>query len=334
MKAIKLRVMLAAVGAALAMGWGTVVAQQPGGDAGASASAALRAPSNRPKVGDSLLLDMANAGKRVVAVGENGTIALSDDNGASFRRAKTVPAQATLNSVSFVDERRGWAAGHLGVILATEDGGETWRLQREDAANDQPLFDVFFTDANNGLAVGLWSLILRTTDGGQTWQKLKLPGGKEGGGGDRNLFHVFPGHGGALFLTAEFGGIYRSDDGGANWRELDSGYKGSLWTGTALPGGALLVGGLRGTLLRSEDGGTTWKPLPLEHKSSITSLAVDPRGGVLGSGLDGLVVRSADGRQFTGQRLDGRPALTGALVSAGGADLLSSKTGVRTAPRW
>jgi photosystem II stability/assembly factor-like uncharacterized protein len=326
------RLMVTAAFAGLAMAWGAGWAGQD--QAKVQASSLLTPPSLLPRVADSLVLDMANAGARIVAVGENGTISLSDDNGATFHRSRSVPVRTTLTSVYFTDERRGWAAGHLGVILATEDGGHTWILQRQNAERDQPLFDVFFSDAQNGLAVGLWSLLLRTTDGGRNWAGVQLPASKSSEAGDRNLFHIFVAPGGALYVTAEGGAVYQSHDRGATWRELETGYKGSLWAGTALPNGALLVGGLRGTVLRSDDGGASWKSLPVQHKASITALATDAQGHVLGSGLDGLVLRSADGQQISSRQLDGRPAMTGALVSASGTELLSSKVGVRTAPRW
>ncbi len=112
------------------------------------------------------LLGVAHAGKRLVAVGDRGAVLLSDDAGATFRQARSVPTRATLTSVSFADERNGWAVGHWGVILHTTDGGETWTVQRDDTSVDQPLFSVWFCVKRNGVGGGLWSLILRTAVGG------------------------------------------------------------------------------------------------------------------------------------------------------------------------
>ena len=39
------------------------------------------------------------------------------------------------------------------------------------------------------------------------------------------------------------GMVLRSDDHGASWSYANTGYKGSFWTGIALPGGVLLAGG-------------------------------------------------------------------------------------------
>ena len=43
-----------------------------------------------------------------------------------FDTGTTLP----LRAMTFVDDQRGWAAGELGTILATSDGGRTWQTQR------------------------------------------------------------------------------------------------------------------------------------------------------------------------------------------------------------
>ncbi len=54
--------------------------------------------------------------------GERGIVLLSDDAGVSWRQAK-VPVSVSLTAVQFVDAEQGWAVGHLGVVLHTQDGG-------------------------------------------------------------------------------------------------------------------------------------------------------------------------------------------------------------------
>lgn len=276
------------------------------------------------------MLGSAWAGKRAVAVGDHGVVLLSDDGGARWRQARTVPVSFTLTSVSFADDQHGWAVGHGGTVMVTSDGGETWRVQRVVTAEDRPLFAVHFFDARSGVAVGLWSLVLVTSDGGETWQERQLepmPGAKKA---DLNLLGLFAGAEGTLFAAAERGQVLRSDDRGATWKYLSTDYKGSLWCGSVLPDGGMLVGGQRGTLLRSDDHGQTWKTVPLDTKSSITSISAEA-GGLTLVGLDGLVARSRDGRNFT---LETRPdgvAITSALApqaGKGGRALLFTRRGV------
>lgn len=274
------------------------------------------------------MLGAAMAGGRIVAVGDYGTIILSDDQGKTFHQAKSVPVSSTLTSVSFVDAKEGWAAGHWGAILHTADGGDTWQMQRLDTSEDRPLFAVHFFDKQQGIAVGLWSLVLATSDGGAHWNPVTIPAPPEGGRADRNLFGVFASPKGSLFVAAERGTVLRTDDRGQTWRYINTGYKGSFWTGLALDDGVLLVAGLRGTIYRSTDDGETWSAVVSGTKSSITDL-IEQDGKVLGVALDGVQIDSTDhGASFTATQRDDRLSMT-ALAPAGTASVVRfSKAGV------
>lgn len=312
---------LALFGASLAL---------PAGAAPAANPATTQAAHANPQAAQAMLLGATRAGSRLVAVGDHGTIILSDDGGKSFRQARQVPVRAMLNAVSFADGKHGWAVGHRGVILATTDGGETWSLQRQDLDKDQPLFSVLFTDARHGWACGLWSLLLRTDDGGHTWQTVDLPVPPGAKRADRNLYSLFADAKGGLFIAAEQGRVVHSRDGGTHWDYLDTGYKGSLWAGIALADGSLLVGGLRGALYRSEDGGTNWTALKTGSLSSITAFSEGPGGQVMASALDGVSLLSSDGgRQFSATQRPDRQPLTALVASGTGQPpVLFSKAGV------
>jgi photosystem II stability/assembly factor-like uncharacterized protein len=276
------------------------------------------------------MLAVTMAGLRSVVVGDHGTVLLSDDDGKHWRQAKEVPTRVLLTSVSFVDDKQGWAAGHWGVVIHTEDGGETWKLQRSDTTVDKPLFSVYFMDAAHGVVVGLWSLTLRTTDGGATWTPVKVPappGGDKGAG--PNMYQLLADKSGTLYVAAEQGYVFRSDDRGENWTLLKTGNKGSFWTGLIMPDGAVIVAGLNGKIFRSTDHGKTWNDAPSGVTASLTALALGPDGGVLGVGLEGASVTSKDGVSFTARpgRAD-RAAMTAVLVTAKGDVELFSKDGV------
>lgn len=275
-----------------------------------------------------MLMDAARAGARIVVVGEHGLVLLSDDDGKSFRQARTVPVSATLSAVTFTDAQHGWAVGQWGVILATTDGGETWQKQRMDITVDQPLFSVLFTSGKDGIAVGLWSLMLATHDGGKTWAKVTVPKPPGASRADRNLYHIFADRQGALYIDSEQGMVLKSTDDGANWNYLATGGKGTLWSGVAMPDGRIVVGGLLGSLFQSGDGGATWSPLNPGTKSSITDL-VTSGNGLLGVGLNGLVFRQREGSaSFEIHQRQDRAAVTAAVIAATGKPVLVSEDGV------
>ena len=291
-----------------------------------------RAAAIGPEAKTAMILGLARAGQRVVAVGEHGVVLLRDAPDAPLRQAQAVPVDATLTAVSFVDAQRGWAVGHWGVILATTDGGEHWRQQRLDLANDRPLFALHFFDAEHGVAVGLWSLVLTTGDGGKTWTERKLSPPEGVRKADLNLLGLFADARGTLFATAERGMVLESTDRGASWRYLPTGYKGSFWSGIALDDGSLLVGGQRGSLYRSADGGERWAAVDSGAKQSITAFAKQG-SDVVAVGLEGFVAISRDGgRSFTAQTRADRVALTSALGDGAGRWLFGSRAGLSVDP--
>ncbi|MBM4067992.1 MAG: hypothetical protein FJ271_03480 [Planctomycetes bacterium] len=79
-------------------------------------------------------------GDHVWVVGKPGSVVWhSSDQGASWKMQKT-GSPLPLHSVHFVDEARGWAVGEMGVILATLDGGNTWKVQRQAGKRAALLF--------------------------------------------------------------------------------------------------------------------------------------------------------------------------------------------------
>jgi photosystem II stability/assembly factor-like uncharacterized protein len=274
------------------------------------------------------MLAVATAGSRIVAVGDHGTVLLSDNDGKTYRQVREVPTRVPLTSVNFVDDKQGWAVGHWGVVLHTEDGGDTWKLLRQDTSVDQPLFSVYFMDRNNGLAVGLWSLALRTTDGGASWTTVKMPAPPGADKSGPNLYEIFTGKDRTLYIAAEMGAVYRSKDDGQSWSLSLTGNRGSLWAGLELHDGTLLVAGLNGKILRSADSAKTWTDVPSGATGSITDLAQGPDGSVIGVGLEGTVVNSKDGVSFTASPRADRASLTAVLLTAKGSALLFSKDGV------
>ena len=83
---------------------------------------------------------VAVSGANVWAVGRPGSVVFhSADHGATWEMHKT-GQPVPLHAVYFLDDKRGWAAGELGTILATTDGGKTWTMQRQGGMRSAVLF--------------------------------------------------------------------------------------------------------------------------------------------------------------------------------------------------
>ena len=294
-----------------------------------SAEAGAKRAVQAPLAIESLLLDGAAAGSRVVVVGERGHVLVSTDDGASWKQAQ-VPTRALLTAVHMHDDRIGWAVGHDAVILRTDDGGDNWRLVHRAPEEERPLLDVWFRDRDTGFAVGAYGYFLATRDGGDTWTSRAVS--KD----DFHLNEIVAAGTQRLFMAAEAGVVYRSDDGGDSWRELPSPYAGSWFGALALDEDRILLLGLRGHLFRSEDAGESWTQVATATTATLTDAVRLRRGVVLITGLEGTLLTSRDrGRSVSTIRRPLRQGISSALALRDGGVLLTGEFGVRrlTVPR-
>ena len=71
-----------------------------------------------------------------------------------------------MNSIYFINEYTGWAAGLYGQTFKTTDGGITWHPQLNNFFIGT-LKSIFFADSLNGWTVGSNGSIWKTTNGGE-----------------------------------------------------------------------------------------------------------------------------------------------------------------------
>jgi photosystem II stability/assembly factor-like uncharacterized protein len=173
------------------------------------------------------------------AAGYFGSIYRTTDGGAVWRKLDS-QTDRSIYGISFADEKNGWAVGRRGFIIHTSDGGDTWDLQETPRKPAQHLFSVHAIDANHAWIVGEWGGRYATADGGKTWQDLsflvdethpsfayltefELEKFRQGERIYDDLFFndilfVDSTHG---WMIGEYGKIYRTEDGGANWTEAE-----------------------------------------------------------------------------------------------------------------
>jgi len=227
-------------------------AQEQGSAAGGTQDAAPsvvqpNASEIVPKATTAQINDLATAGQSVVAVGERGIILISAD-GKSWKQSPS-PVDVLLNAVFFLDSQRGWAVGYDAAILATEDGGKSWKLQSFSPGLNKPLMDVIFIDKQRGFAVGAYGLFKTTVDGGATWTDFVDPIFEER---QPHLNALTRLRDGTLVLVGEAGLVAASDDG-STWRVVPLDYKGSLFSVAARGEHGAVVAGMRGNVYEVQD---------------------------------------------------------------------------------
>lgn len=333
-----------------------VVLSSPLGAALATAGDRARDALQRPALQavspqGAVMIGAAQAGARIVAVGERGLVILSDDDGATWRQART-PVSVTLTAVRFADAQHGFAVGHGGVVLTSNDGGESWHLQLEgrraaqlaleaaEAAGDdalitsarmlveegpdKPFLDLLVRTRDEVWVVGAYGLAFRTTDGGQRWTSLM--GGLDNPEGLH--LNVVRERGERIVIAGERGVVLYSTDGGQRFARLDTPYDGSFFTAELPAEGLIVLAGLRGHLVHSADDGVRWQMTQSPVGASFTAsaaladervLLADQAGQVLAWSAAGALAPIAQGTL---------PALNGLARGKDDTLLLLSDLGV------
>lgn len=317
---------------------------------------------------NALLLDVARAGDRLVAVGEHGVITYSDDQGRSWEQAG-VPVATTLTAVSFATAKIGWAAGHSGVVLHTTDGGRTWRKQLvgsrvnelEKARAQRALEQAESSGAKRQRISRLEREIQRAEkaiESGPTRPFLdirftdKRTGIAIGGFGlamrttdggrtwkplgsrieNPRGWHLYElgAIGKQLYIVGERGHAFRSGDQGRTWSTIKSPYKGTYFGITA--GGddrSVVIFGLESRVYRSPDSGKSWQRLSVPLETSIMGAQALPDGGLALVGGSGAVAcRPPDADKFKVIRPKGRPLMAVVPVAEGETLVLTGIGGV------
>lgn len=313
------------------------------------------APAAQPQRAQ--LLSIARAGDRLVAVGEHGTVALSDDNGAQWRNAAAVPVDATLTAVRFANARTGWAVGHLGVVLRTDDAGEHWSKQLDgiavgqlalaqaktepatvstaeaqrlaDEGPDKPLLDLLVEDAQRVTVVGAFNLALASGDGGKSW---RLVSHQFDNPGHMHLYGIARAAGSVVAVGEQSLVLRRSGD---RFVPVKSPYEGSLFGVVAVGEHMLVVFGLRGHAYVSQDDAATWQAAKLPGTGASLNGALRlAQGRIVLYDQSGGVFASADGgTRFERVPFDWGAPLTGMVEAADGSLVATSVVGITQIPK-
>ncbi len=278
-----------------------------------------------------LLTDGTRVGDRVVAVGDRGYIVYSDNNGASWQRAKTPPNTPLLTAVYFLDAKTGWAVGHDSMILTSTDRGETWTKSFAAVEEQKPLMDITFVDAQTGFAVGAYGAFHATTDGGKAWTPRKMFEGAKAV---------------AAPVAVPKKGKYESVGGGKDAKggkggkgdEADADDKAGKGGGdedkhinaiVKLGENKLFVAGEAGLLAKSDDGGKSWIKIASPYKGSFFGAIQAQDGAVVIYGLRGRIYRSTDAALSNWKQIDNKSvaSLMGSTRLADGTLALAGLSG-------
>lgn len=200
-------------------------------------------------------------GLRAVAVGNGGTVLVTEDGGKAWRKAE-LPASVTeqkLMRVRTYADGRAWAVGEQGSVLAAEAFGARWsdasgggdvtwndiaefgndvcmvgefgriRCSRDcgetwalvSSPVESSLNAVAFRSESDGVAVGLEGVIALTSDGGSHWQVLPKTT-------DQHLYDVHW-DGKRWLVVGDKGVTLTAERAGQQWHEVKGGTESASW---------------------------------------------------------------------------------------------------------
>ncbi len=195
--------------------------------------------------------------------------------------------------VGFADANNGWLLSDKALVLRTTDGGRIWEPVEPLPRGWGRTLLVLGPDAvmvgsssTNGRQINV------TTDGGRSWTNSTVSA--HGRHDAVDLAFVQSGSFFSVIASAmqDYGGVYRSDDGGGSWNAVVEG-KEPLHTIAFSKSGRSGVAAGVGVAYSTTDGGSTWQRVPVAG-TRLTAGFLD-ENTVVAFGSDPAMLISGDG---------------------------------------
>ncbi len=270
----------------------------------------------------SILMDVKRVNSHLVAVGEWGHILKTGPLCSDWFQAE-VPVSVALTAVYFPNSSKGWAVGHEGVVLHTEDEGKTWVKQLDGNQINKLVYNqlvhlmkdrrqLLEDQKKNMTAEAQETLEGEIEDLGFFLSDAKMALRE---GPTRPLMDVWFKNELEGIIVGVFGMILKTSDGGKSWKPMLDSIKnpnGYHYNGILRSGENLFIAGEMGLMFRSKDFGETWEQLILPYDGSFFGIAGDPEGTFLVAfGLRGNVCYSLDGGDAWHHKRVGRSSFSG-----------------------
>jgi len=210
-----------------------------------------------------------------------------------------------VTSVYFSSKNVGWSVGSGGLILKSENGGNTWVAESSGTIHN--LASVQFLDTNTGWAVGDSGTILNTLNGGLTWASQNSgvsgpPNNKNFDVSLQSVHFVDKNHG---WASGNYDVVLNTDNGGITWNEQISVANGPVgWPSVFFVdtnfGWVVGSDNSSGIVKRTNNGGITWsvdtiQPIPILYSTYFVSDSIGWAVGTPVNRTNPGILKSMDG---------------------------------------
>jgi photosystem II stability/assembly factor-like uncharacterized protein len=205
-----------------------------------------------------------------------------------------------LNTVYFLDAKRGWIGGDNGYLIRTDDSGQSWLPQ--SVGTKQGINDIYFRDKEAGFLLA-GNTIFITRDNGTRWEVSRSFQPSEFEGAEVELYSV-------RFSSKKKGWVVGSvsrgdrvidsilvytDDAGETWRRQRTPSKSELIHIDFVSDKRGWIVGAGGVILNTVDAGETWTKQNSGTTATVYHIDFrdDKKGWAVGE--RGTVLRTTDG---------------------------------------
>ena len=271
-------------------------------------------------------------GQKFIAVGDGGTIQLSNDDGISWQRIEPFTKEK-FRSVFIKDSLTFFAVASndngLGELYKTIDGGLHWVMLYN--VSNRSFRDIHFPNDSIGYIVGYPSFVAKTTDYGTTWQDISSISILSGTLTAVNFLNSDTGFVGRTNTTAA---MYKTENGGLTWSQV-FGYSGqACYTIKFLNDTLGYAGAYNSRIFRTTNAGATWaQQTTFQTSEQVNSIDfADLTHGV--AVTNSYVYRTSNGTSWTGPFFGGPNFISAAFSPTGSLVLGDNYGGLRTAQNF
>lgn len=194
-------------------------------------------------------------------------------------------ADKPLFGVHFHSPTHGHAGGAYGMLLRTEDGGETWIPVLQNLENDY-LYHIFdfapLPEEGQFFLSGEAGLFMVADINTQLAKKIK------GSPWNGSFFTVVDTAEGNIVLGGLRGRMFRTEDAGDTWTPVKKPPSAAVVDSTRLDDGRLIAATIDGQVLISTDDGRSFKRLPISNGGRVYAVSEGSPGTVLVGGPSGI----------------------------------------------
>jgi len=191
--------------------------------------------------GEGHLFHISASPNGTLFIAGTGRILRSTDQGLIFTEFQVEGmSDVHFQQVVAVDDQRLFVGGTNGIILRTEDGGDSW--QSLNSGVSAAVCRILAFGPLDAVFVGDEGVAGTTTDGGNTWVTRDSTT-------TTAIEAACIGNDGSVYGVTSDGNIIVSDDKGIHWRIIPTGISSAFCTIITTESGALLMGGAGGKLV-------------------------------------------------------------------------------------